>query len=52
MEAITTGVTTITTIIGDVFTIITSNALLATFAGAGLLSAGIGLFAKLKSSAR
>lgn len=52
MEAITTGIGVITTLVGDVFTMITGNPLLAAFVGAGLLGSGIGVFRKLKSSAK
>ena len=52
MAAITGGVSTLTTVVGDVFQMITSNPLLCVFAAAGLLSVAIGVFRRLKRSAR
>lgn len=52
MEAITTGMTTVTTVVGNVFTMITGNELLATFAAAGLIGVGIGVFSAIKGAAR
>lgn len=52
MEAILTGVNTLTALVGDVFTMITGNALLAVFAAAGLLSVGLKLFKRGKSAAK
>ncbi len=48
MTAIVSGATTITTLVGNVFDMITSNPLLCVFAAAGLLGVGIGVFKKLK----
>lgn len=48
MAAILAGTSTATTLVGDVFGLITSNALLCTFVALGLLGAAIGIFRKLK----
>ena len=52
MESITTAMSTVTTVVGNVFTMITGNELLATFAAAGLISVGIGVFSAIKGAAR
>lgn len=52
MEAITTAVTTVTSMVSTVFTMITGNALLTVFAAAGLLGVGITVFRRLKSVAK
>lgn len=52
LSAITGAVSTLTTVVGDVFQMITSNPLLCVFAAAGLVSVGITVFCKLKRSAR
>lgn len=52
MESILSGVETITTVVGNVFTMITGNPLLAAFAGAGLLIVGVGVFGAIKGAAR
>lgn len=52
MTAIVNGATTITTLVGNVFDMITSNPLLCVFAAAGLLSIGIGVFKRLKRAAK
>ncbi|MTR36534.1 hypothetical protein GMD83_10675 [Pseudoflavonifractor sp. BIOML-A7] len=44
--------TNLTTLVGNVFTTITSNAYLSLFLAASLLGLGIGLFRKFKKSAR
>nr|WP_325214327.1 hypothetical protein [uncultured Oscillibacter sp.] len=41
-----------TTIVGDVFQMITSNPLLCVYAAAGLLVVGIAVFRKLKRASR
>lgn len=43
ISAILAGTSTITTLVGDVFTMITSNPLLSVFAACGLLGVGIAL---------
>lgn len=52
MTDILTAVSSVTTLIGDVFTAITSNPLLTFFVAAGILGVGIGMFRRLRSSAR
>ena len=52
MNAILAQITNITTVVGNVFTIITSNAYLAYFAAVGLVVAGIKIFKKLKKAAK
>lgn len=52
ITAITGAVSTITTMVGDVFSTITGNALLCVFAAAGLLGVGISVFRRLKRAAR
>ena len=45
--SITSGVTTITDVVGSVWTLMTSNPLVMVFVGAGLLGVGIGIVRKL-----
>ncbi|MBQ7915965.1 MAG: hypothetical protein IJ315_04170 [Firmicutes bacterium] len=52
MESIISGIETVTTVVGNVFTLITGNPLLASFAAAGLLGIGIGIFSAIKGAAR
>lgn len=52
METILAQVTTITTVVGNVFSIIVGNAYLAFFAAVGLVVAAIKIFKKLKKAAR
>lgn len=52
MAALMAGTSTITTMVGDVFSLITGNALLCVFAAAGLLGVGISIFRRLKRAAR
>ena len=52
MNAILAQITNITTVVGDVFSIITSNAYLAYFAAVGLVVAAVKIFKKLKKAAR
>ena len=52
MEAVTTGISTVTTLVGDVFDMITSNPVLTVFLGFVLVGGAIGVFRKLKSSAK
>ena len=52
MEAVLQGVATCISLCGDVMTAIFGNVYLATFAGAGLLTLGVGVFASLKGAAR
>lgn len=52
MNDILGQVTNLTTIVGDVFGIITGNAYLAFFACVGLLAAGVHVFRLIKGAAR
>lgn len=52
LSAITGAVSTLTTVVGDVFQMIVSNPLLCVFAAAGLVSVGITVFRKLKRVSR
>ena len=45
--SITSGVSTITDVVGSVWTLMTSNPLVMVFVGAGLLGVGIGIVRKL-----
>lgn len=52
MDAILAQITNITTVVGNVFGIITANAYLAYFAAVGLVVAAVKIFKKLKKAAR
>lgn len=52
MDTILAQITTLTTVVGNVFSIIVGNAYLAYFAAVGLVVAGIKIFKKLKKAAR
>lgn len=52
MESILGQITNLTTVVGDVFTIITGNAYLAYYAAVGLVIAAIRIFRGLKRAAR
>lgn len=52
MSAITGATNTITTLVGDIFDMITSNPLLCVFVAAGLLAVGIRVFKQLKRASR
>lgn len=52
MEQITAGLANVTSAVTQVFTMITGNELLATFAAAGLVMVGIGVFSAIKGAAR
>lgn len=52
MTEILGQLTNLTTVVGDVFTIITGNAYLAYFAAVGLVVAAIRIFRGLKRAAR
>lgn len=51
MTEILAAMTDITTVVGNVFSIITGNALLTFFCGCGVLAAGIGVFITIKGAA-
>ena len=46
-STITSGVSTITSLVGDVWTLMTSNPLVMVFVGASLLGVAIGIIRKL-----
>lgn len=52
MSDILGQITNLTTVVGDVFTMITGNAYLAFFACVGLIAAGVHVFGLIKSAAR
>ena len=52
IDAILAQIANITTVVGNVFTLITSNAYLAFFAAVGLIVAAIKIFRKLKKAAK
>lgn len=52
ISAVTGAVSTITTVIGDVWTAIVGNPLLLVLAAGSLLSIGIAMFRKIKGAAR
>ena len=52
ISAILAGTGSLTTLVGDVFNMITGNGLLVVFAAAGLIGVGIGIFRRLKRAAR
>lgn len=52
ISAVTGALTTVTSLVSEVFTLITGNAVLATFMAIGLLGAAIGLFRRLKRASR
>lgn len=52
MTEILAALETVTGVVGNVFSLITSNALLTFFTGCGVLTAGIGIFSHLRHSVR
>lgn len=52
METILGASETVTTLVTNVFDMITSNALLVVFVSAGLVGVGVGVFKKIKKAAR
>lgn len=52
MTNILAQITNLTTVVGNVFDIITGNAYLAYFAAVGLVVAAVRIFRKLKKAAR
>lgn len=52
MSAVTGSLSTVTSLVTEVFSLITGNALLATFMAIGLLGAAISLFRRLKRASR
>lgn len=51
-EIITTSVGTITSLVTNIFDLMTSNALCIVFLGASLLSVGFMIFRRIKSAAK
>ncbi|MEG0970977.1 MAG: hypothetical protein RSE47_07715 [Acidaminococcaceae bacterium] len=52
MTEILAATTTITTLVGNVFTLMTGNPVLLVFLAASLIGVGISVFRKIKSAAR
>lgn len=52
MDAILAGTSTLTTLVGDVFKLMTANPLLCVFLAASLVGVGIGLFKKFKGASK
>lgn len=52
METILGASETVTSLVTNVFDMITSNALLVVFVAAGLVGVGVGVFKKIKKAAR
>lgn len=52
MEAITTATTTVTTLMGNLFTVATGNEYLVVFMAVGLMAGVAGLFARLRRTFR
>lgn len=52
MDAILAATSTVTTLVGDVFTLMTSNVYLTVFFAVGLLGVGIRVFTELRNAAR
>lgn len=52
MDAIIAQISNLTSVVGNVFSLITSNAYLAYFAAVGLVIAAVRIFRKLKKAAR
>lgn len=51
ISAITGGISTLTTVVGDIFDIIVGNPLLVVFAASGLLMVGIRVWRRLRRAA-
>lgn len=52
MDAILGAMTTLTTLMGNVFELMTANPLLTLFLASSVLTVGIGVFAKVKRGAK
>ncbi|MCD8017391.1 MAG: hypothetical protein LUE97_06305 [Oscillospiraceae bacterium] len=52
MDTILAAVATVTTVVGNVFDMITGNALLVVFVAASLVGVGIKVFKSIKSAAK
>lgn len=51
-EAVIASMSTLTSLMGQVWTMMTSNALLTLFLGVSLLGVGVGVFRMIKGAAR
>lgn len=52
MEAILTAITTVTTLMGNVFDVMTGNAYLTVLLAASLVGVGIGIFRSIRRASR
>lgn len=52
MDAILAGTSTLTTLVGDVFTLMTANPLLTLFLAGSVIGLGLTIFKKLKRSSK
>lgn len=52
MEAITTAIATVTTVVGNVFSVMTGNAYLTFLLAASAVGVGIAIFQQVKGAAR
>lgn len=52
MSAILSSMDTVTTLMGNIFTLMTANAYLTVFLAAGLVGVGISIFRRVKRAAR
>jgi len=52
MTAVTGAISEVVTVIGEVFTALTGNALLVFFLAASVLGVGIGMFKRLRGAAK
>lgn len=52
MEGILTATATVTTLVGDVFSLMTGNAMLVVFLAASMLGVGISMFKRVKRASR
>lgn len=52
MDAITGAMSTVTTVVGDVFSLMTANPLLCVFLASSLVGVGIAIFRKVKGASK
>ena len=52
MDAILAGTSTLTKLVGDVFTLMTANPLLTLFLASSLIGLGVSLFRKLRKASK
>lgn len=50
--SITSGLSTVTSVFGEVWSLMTGNPLIMVFVGASLIGVGVGVFRKLRKSVR